>query len=266
MATFKDQGNAAFKNKDFASAVSLYTQALAETPSEHTILGNRAAAYHNMQKYQEALADAEKCIEVKPDWSKGFQRKAMAQQALGLLDEAVENYDKACKLDPANTQAKTMMDAAEKQQLQQMMAGMQNMPGMGGAGGMPGGMGAGMGGGDGPFSAEALTKLKTNPKIAMHLMDPQFKNMYDMCIANPQMLMQVMQMDPRFMDVFKELTGLDLGKMQEELYSQAIATNPDEIMYYSNLAAVMIEEKRFDDAVAQCDIGIEKARGGSYDF
>ena len=28
--------------------------------------------------------------------------------------------------------------------------------------------------------------------------------------------MQVMQMDPRFMDVFKELTGLDLGKMQEE--------------------------------------------------
>jgi hypothetical protein len=58
--------------------------------------------------------------------------------------------------------------------------------------------------------------LKTNPKIAGHLMDPQFRSLYDMCIANPQMLMQVMQMDPRFMDVFKELTGLDLGKMQEE--------------------------------------------------
>ena len=29
------------------------------------------------------------------------------------------------------------------------------------------------------------------------------------------MLIQVMQMDPRFMEVFKELTGLDLGAMGE---------------------------------------------------
>lgn len=30
------------------------------------------------------------------------------------------------------------------------------------------------------------------------------------------MLMQCMQMDPRFMEVFQELTGLDLGKMQAD--------------------------------------------------
>jgi len=30
------------------------------------------------------------------------------------------------------------------------------------------------------------------------------------------MLMQVMQMDPRFMEVFQELTGLDLGAMGEQ--------------------------------------------------
>jgi hypothetical protein len=45
------------------------------------------------------------------------------------------------------------------------------------------------GGEDGPFSAAALTKLKSNPKIAMHLLDPKFRNLYDLCIANPQMLM-----------------------------------------------------------------------------
>jgi stress-induced-phosphoprotein 1 len=55
-----------------------------------------------MQKYNDALLDAEKCISIKPDWSKGFQRKAMAQQAMGDLDSACENYDKACELDPAN--------------------------------------------------------------------------------------------------------------------------------------------------------------------
>ena len=30
------------------------------------------------------------------------------------------------------------------------------------------------------------------------------------------MLMQMMQMDPRYMDIFKELTGIDIGNMQEE--------------------------------------------------
>ena len=29
------------------------------------------------------------------------------------------------------------------------------------------------------------------------------------------MLMQIMQTDPRFMDVFKELTGIDIGNIQE---------------------------------------------------
>jgi stress-induced-phosphoprotein 1 len=51
MSTFKDQGNEAFKQKDFNKAIELYTQALAEVPNEHTILGNRSAAYHNLGKH-----------------------------------------------------------------------------------------------------------------------------------------------------------------------------------------------------------------------
>ena len=103
------------------------------------------------------------------------------------------------------------------------MGGMGGMPGMGGMGGMPGmggmgGMGGmpGMGGGDGPFGKASLEKLKQNPKFAAYFQDVQFKNMFDMCMANPQMLMQAMQMDPRFMEVFTELTGMDLGKMGQE--------------------------------------------------
>ena len=37
-----------------------------------------------------------------------------------------------------------------------------------------------------------------------------------MCKQNPQMLMQLMQVDPRMMDVFKELTGIDLMEMQAD--------------------------------------------------
>ena len=34
------------------------------------------------------------------------------------------------------------------------------------------------------------------------------------------MLMQVMQMDPRFMDVFSVLTGLDLNELQKDRAKQ----------------------------------------------
>ena len=62
MATLKEQGTKAFQQKDFANAVELYTQALAENSSDHTILGNRSAANYQLKKYDEALADAEQCI------------------------------------------------------------------------------------------------------------------------------------------------------------------------------------------------------------
>lgn len=67
-----------------------------------------------------------------------------------------------------------MLDQAEAVLMQQTMGGMGNMFG--------GGKNPFGGGEDGPFSAAALTKLKSNPKIAMHLMDVKFRNLYDLCI------------------------------------------------------------------------------------
>ena len=96
---------------------------------------------------------------------------------------------------------------------------MGGMPGgMGGMGGMGGGMGgAGAGGMGGMFGGpEAEAKLKANPRIAKYFEDPKFVSMWQMCSQNPQMLMQVIQTDPRFMDVFKELTGIDLMDVQEK--------------------------------------------------
>lgn len=41
-----------------------------------------------------------------------------------------------------------------------------------------------------------------------------------------------------------------------EKYSEAISLNPSEIIFYSNLAAVHMEMKNFDAAIAECDKGI----------
>jgi len=51
-------------------------------------------------------------------------------------------------------------------------------------GGMGGGKGA-KGDDEGPFSAAALAKLKTNPKIAKYFEDPQFRNMFEMIQIQP---------------------------------------------------------------------------------
>ena len=115
MSTFKDQGNNCFKTKDFAEAIDFYTQALGETPEDHTIMGNRSAAYYQLQQYDEALIDAEKCIEVQPDWSKGYQRKAMVLQATQKLDDAIAQYQLGVEKDPANAQCKQFLERAEEE-------------------------------------------------------------------------------------------------------------------------------------------------------
>jgi stress-induced-phosphoprotein 1 len=196
--SFKDQGNQQFKEKNFEKAVEFYTQAIEENPEDHTIYGNRSASFYNLKKFDKALEDAEKCVQIKPDWPKGFQRKGLALQAQGKLDEAIEAYSKGLELDENN--------AAIQQSLSQAIGEKQRSEG---------GMG-GMGGPDGMFGPQAEAKLKQNPRIAKYFEDPLFRTKFEMCGKDPQMMMQLIQSDPRFMDVFKELTGIDLMDVQEK--------------------------------------------------
>ena len=46
--------------------------------------------------------------------------------------------------------------------------------------------------------------------------DPNFKNLLDYAMKDQKILFQLVQSDPRFMDVFSVLTGLDLNVMNEE--------------------------------------------------
>jgi stress-induced-phosphoprotein 1 len=65
-----------------------------------------------------------------------------------------------------------------------------------------------------------MAKLMMNPRIAGYFKDPMFRNTFELVKRDPQSLMAVMQKDPRFMDVFKELTGIDLMDMQSQQMKQ----------------------------------------------
>ena len=70
------------------------------------------------------------------------------------------------------------------------------------------------------FGPEAMMKLMANPRIAGYFQDPKFRNSFEMCKKDPQIMMQMIQIDPRFMDVFKELTGIDLMDMSAQQQKQ----------------------------------------------
>lgn len=72
---YKNEGNKAFQENRFQDAVDAFTKAIEINPNDHVFYSNRSGAYASLDKLQEALDDAIKCTQLKPDWAKGYQRK-----------------------------------------------------------------------------------------------------------------------------------------------------------------------------------------------
>ncbi|TKY55413.1 Hsp70-Hsp90 organizing protein 1 [Spatholobus suberectus] len=98
----KAKGNAAFSAGDFAAAVRHFSDAIAVAPSNHVLYSNRSAAHASLQNYAEALADAQKTVDLKPDWPKGHSRLGAAHLGLGRHRDAVSAYRAGLRIDPDN--------------------------------------------------------------------------------------------------------------------------------------------------------------------
>jgi len=163
----KSKGNAAFSKGDFDTAIKEFTIAIQNDPNDHVFYSNRSASYANTKLYKEALADAEKCIELKSDWPKGYSRKGLALFHLKKLEEAKTTYEKGLSLEPSNEQIKQALDDVRKAMDDSKR-------------------------GDNPFAklfGEGMWgKLAANPTTRGYLDDPAFVNKLKLLQTNPNLL------------------------------------------------------------------------------
>eukprot|EP00949_MAST-11_sp_MAST-11-sp1_P002968 g2968.t1 len=178
----KQKGNAALSAKDFPTAILWYTEAIKKDPTQHVFYSNRSAAYLSKGDKELALADAEKCIELKPDWPKGYGRKGTALHRLGQFREAIKAYEDGLKVAPE--------DAALKRGLQDLKNAGPQTPN--------------------PFDANMWGKLAMHPTFKEWLNDPSYVSTLQTLQSNPALAQnpQLMQGDQRILQTYLFLLGI----------------------------------------------------------
>jgi len=189
----KAAGNKEFQAQNFSKAIEHFTKAIdLGFKDAHVIYSNRSACYCGLRQYDDALADASKCIESKPDWGKGYGRKGAALHGLGRFDQAIAAYEKGLDVEPGLAMlTKGLDDAKREAERDKGSAG-----GMGGLGNV--------------FSApDVISKIASNPQTASFLADPQFMMKIQQLQRSPDSIGQHMS-DPRILQVMGMLMGVNI--------------------------------------------------------
>ena len=98
----KTLGNEAFAAKDYQVAHTAFSTAIAMDDTNQVFFSNRSACSLKLGKKSAALTDAEKCVELAPEWPKGYSRLGAAQLANGNHTKSVDAYSKGITLAPTD--------------------------------------------------------------------------------------------------------------------------------------------------------------------
>lgn len=192
VSLLKDKGNAALQANNFKDAIAAYTEAITIDDTNHILFSNRSAAYAKDGNYVKALEDAEKTVQLKPDWPKGYSRKGSCLAYLGKYDESIKTYEEGLKLDPNNAQLNEGLQEVKNQKM------------------------GDMNGGD-PFSRmnpfadpNIFVQLQMDPRTKPLLNDPSYVQLIKDIQQNPKLMAQKLQ-DPRVMTTLSVLLGLNMA-------------------------------------------------------
>ena len=166
----------------------MYTEAIKRNPGDYLAYSNRCAAYQKLGEHPTAVKDADKCIEIKPDFAKGYTRKAFSHYCMKEYNKALENYEKALKYDPENADAKNGIETVQRAALGYSENKDSNMS-----------------------EQERLQRAMADPEIRNILSDPMMRTVLQEMSTDPQAGMRYMQ-DPQIRTRIEKLIGAGIIK------------------------------------------------------
>jgi len=90
----KDLGNIEIRKKQYADAVSHYTEGLSISPNDIDLMSNRAVAYLHLGCYNCALSDIDTVLDLNPNHAKCLYRKVKVLWGLQKYQEAIHFMEK----------------------------------------------------------------------------------------------------------------------------------------------------------------------------
>lgn len=89
-----------FSTGNYKAIIKETNACIQQHPDYANLYNNRANAYKNIKKYDEALKDYSKAIELNKDYPSPYANRANLYLELLKIDEAIQDYDAAIKLKP----------------------------------------------------------------------------------------------------------------------------------------------------------------------
>ncbi|XP_049291961.1 DNA polymerase interacting tetratricopeptide repeat-containing, protein of 47 kDa [Anopheles funestus] len=113
--TYKEDGKFYMQHRKFRMAVMSYTEALrykvGDASYKAILYNNRSAANYMLKNYRTSLQDAQKALELNPDYEKARWRAVQCASALDRFELCVELCDTVLQRDPTNSAAIDMRKA-----------------------------------------------------------------------------------------------------------------------------------------------------------
>jgi len=88
-------GNTAFQSKNYEEAILHYSSGIEQSPNDYRFFSNRCAAYTGLKQYENALLDAQRCVDIDGSFQKGHLHLQRCLRHFNRHDEALQVINNA---------------------------------------------------------------------------------------------------------------------------------------------------------------------------
>ena len=111
--TAMQEAKVAFEAKKVDAAIRILTAEITVNEN-HFLFSQRSFANAEKKSFNEALLDADKCIEINPTWFKGYLRRGVAYSGLKKWSDALASFKEGLTHDPSSRVLKDEVSKASK--------------------------------------------------------------------------------------------------------------------------------------------------------